>query len=285
MDKTVYPHTKPVFVQSVDLIVRDLEGVSRYYERVIGLEVLESGAKGRILGAGGEALLTLHLDANAEPSPRQAAGLFHTAFLLPERRDFAHFLKHVVENRTPVVGVADHLVSEALYLADPEGNGIEVYADRPVDAWTFDAEGVVLETKALDTRGLLAAAPDEPWRRLPPGTALGHLHLQVGQIARAEEFYADVMGLDIMERLPGASFFASGDYHHHLAANIWNSRHAIPRRDGMAGLQGYTLRFNDGERLKKTLAALEDLEIPVKNGPTGKVFRDPWGIGLRLESA
>ena len=168
MTTSLYPHTKSVFVQSVDLVVRNLEMVSRYYQDVIGLNLIEGGSKRHILGSD-IPLLTLHGNNSASPSPRHAAGLFHTAFLLPTRKDLAHQLKHVVENRIPLLGVADHLVSEAIYFTDPEGNGVEVYADRPHQDWQFDKEGVVMDTLNLDTQNLLSVSPNEPWRKLPMG--------------------------------------------------------------------------------------------------------------------
>lgn len=278
----LYPHTKPVFVKSFDLIVRDLDLVSKYYQAVIGLQKLEGGNKGHILGAGEKPLLTLHKDQNAEQAPPRSAGLYHTAFLLPSRKDLAHYLRHIAEHRITIVGAADHLVSEALYLSDPEGNGIEIYADRPHEEWSFDEDGVVMDTIALKADELLSIAPTSPWHKLPDDTAIGHIHLQVGNIPQAEKFYADVMGLDIMERFPGGSFFASGDYHHHLATNIWNSRNALPRQKHMSGLQGYTLKVNDEKKLQSVLASIEALEIPITNTPTGKFIHDPWGIGITL---
>jgi len=280
--KILYPHTKPVFVERFNLIVRDLDLVSSYYQKAIGLEKIEGGQRGHVLGAGGKPFLTLEHDPGAHPSPRRAAGLFHTAFLLPTRKDLGHFLKHVAEDQIPLVGVADHLVSEAIYLQDPEGNGIEVYADRPHQEWTFDADGVVMDTIGLDTNSLLNIAPETPWHKLPADTAIGHIHLQVGDLPQAENFYRDVMGLDIMERFPGGTFFASGDYHHHLAANVWVARGAEARQERMAGLKGYTLKFNDNAALLKVQNVLETQELAVSNTLTGKAVKDPWNIQLTL---
>lgn len=281
-ENILYPLTKPVFVDQLHLVVRDLDLVSEYYQKVIGLEIVDKGQSGHMLGAGGRPLLTLEHMPGAHPSPRRAAGLFHVAFLVPGRQDLGHFLKHVAEAQIPLVGVADHLVSEAVYLQDPEGNGIEVYADRPHEEWRFDRDGVVMDTLHLDVQSLLNIAPNDKWHKLPGDSAIGHIHLQVGDIPQAENFYRDIMGLDIMERLPGGSFFASGNYHHHIAANVWTSRDASPREENMSGLKGYTLKFNDDEALRAVQDSLEAQELAVINMHTGKTVRDPWNIELTL---
>jgi catechol 2,3-dioxygenase len=248
--------TRPAHVEHVKLVVTDLDVVSRYYETVIGLRVLEDGQHRRVLGVGEQALLTLVHEPQARRAPRNAAGLFHTAFLVPDRPALAHWLAHAADLNLRLEGASDHLVSEALYLADPEGNGIEIYRDRQPEEWQFNADGTVqMATERLDLRGLVANAPGERWNGMAEGTAIGHIHLQVGDLPQAESFYRDVMGLKVMARYPGASFFATGGYHHHVAANIWNSRNALPRAEGMTGLAGYTLRFKDEEALSTALAA------------------------------
>ena len=182
----------------------------------------------------------------------------------------------------PMVGASDHLVSEALYLQDPEGNGIEIYIDRPPEQWSFDAEGVAMNTTWLDIPDLLAQAPQEPWRKLPTGTVIGHIHLQVGDLAQAESFYRDAMGLTVMASYSGVRFFASGNYHHHIATNVWSSLGAEPRQPNMAGLQSYTLQFNDHAALKHLLNVLEQQELTVVNRLDGKSLLDPWNIELTL---
>ena len=277
-----YPHSQPVFVDRFKLIVRDLDLVSAYYQNVIGLEKIEGGNSGHVLGVGDKPLVTLEHEPKAHQSPRNAAGLFHSAFLLPSRQDLAHYLQHSRDNNIPMVGASDHLVSEALYLQDPEGNGIELYVDRPPEQWTFDAEGVVMNTTWLDMPDLLAQAPQEPWRKLPVGTVIGHIHLQVGDLVKAESFYRDAMGLAIMASYSGVRFFASGNYHHHIATNVWSLLGAEPRQPNMAGLQSYTLQFNDHAALKHLLNVLEQQELTVVNRLDGKSLLDPWNIELTL---
>lgn len=277
--------TRPAYVDHVRLVVCDLDLVSRYYQTVIGLALLESGRSEHMLGAGGRPLLTLTQEPNAIRAPRSAAGLFHTAFLVPDRKALAHWASHAVELNVRLEGASDHLVSEALYLSDPEGNGIEIYRDRQPEEWSFRDDGSVeMATARLDLRDLLAAAPDKSWAAMAEGTVIGHIHLQVGNIAQADSFYRDVLGLKVMARYPGASFFATGGYHHHIAANIWNSRDAVRRVEGMTGLAGYSLRFDDESLAATALDAAERQEIPATRTAEGHTLLDPWGIGITLSS-
>ncbi|MCF6370404.1 VOC family protein [Rhizobium halophilum] len=275
--------TRPVHAEHVRLVVSDLDLVSRYYRTVIGLELLEDGRSGQILGTGGRRLLTLVHDPDARRSPREAAGLFHTAFLVPDRRELARWVAHAAELDVRLEGASDHLVSEAVYLSDPEGNGIEIYRDRGPNEWRYHDDGTVqMATERLNLRALIAVATDADWKGMADGTVIGHIHLQVGDVDRAESFYRDVMGLQVMARYQGASFFATGGYHHHLAANIWNSRGAGARPAGTAGLASYTLRYNDQAALAATLAAAEAQEIPTQSSAEGYTLTDPWGIGITL---
>lgn len=277
--------TRPAHVDHVRLVVSDLDLVSRYYQTVVGLALLESGRSEHVLGAGGRPLLTLTQEPNAIRAPRSAAGLFHTAFLVPDRKALAHWASHAADLNVRLEGASDHLVSEALYLSDPEGNGIEIYRDRQPEEWSFRDDGCVeMATARLDLRDLLAAAPDKSWAGMAEGTVIGHIHLQVGAIAQAESFYRDVLGLKVMARYPGASFFATGGYHHHIAANIWNSRDAVPRIEGMTGLAGYSLRFNDESLAATALGAAERQGIPATRNAEGHTLQDPWGIGITLSS-
>jgi catechol 2,3-dioxygenase len=183
----------------------------------------------------------------------------------------------------PLQGASDHLVSEAIYLGDPEGNGIEVYRDRPREEWNYLQDGMVkMATLRLDLQALYDEAPKDTWNGMADGTAIGHIHLQVSDITQANAFFGDVLGLDLMATYPGASFFASGKYHHHVGANIWNSRGAPKRQSNMTGLSDYTVHFNDPAKLQNAVAKLDELEIPVtRNGDTVSLI-DPWGIGLKL---
>jgi catechol 2,3-dioxygenase len=230
-------------------------------------------------------LLTLSTDSAVSRAPRNAAGLFHTAFLVPNRAELARWLAHAAQNNVPLDGASDHLVSEAIYLSDPEGNGIEIYRDRGPMEWTYHADGTVeMATDRLNLQELYNSAPKTGFTGMADGTALGHIHLQVGDIPQADAFYRDVLGLKIMARYPGASFFATGQYHHHIAANIWNSRGARAREANMSGLSDYSVRFNDKAALDQALVALDAQEIERTKTADGWSLKDPWGIGLTLSA-
>ena len=259
-------------VQGVALLVRDLVAVSRFYRRVIGLAVLEEAGDRVVLGAGGVALLELLHRPGALASDPAAAGLFHVAFLLPGRVDLGRWLVHARGLGQGLDGAADHLVSEAVYLRDPEGNGIEVYADRPAADWVWhetpEGRRIGMANARLDMAGLLAAAAAPgvaAWDGAPAGTRVGHVHLQVGDAAAATGFYAGVLGLDVTAAGPAAVFLSSGGYHHHIAVNTWNSAGAGPREAGRAGLARVTLG-------QPGLAAVRPDAV------------DPWGTEFRFQT-
>ena len=284
-DNTQFALTRPAYVGQAHLLVKDLARVSDFYQKIIGLSVIEKSPSGEVLGVNGQPLLALTTTQNAAQAPRTAAGLFHTAFLMPTRKDLAHWLAHAAHNNVPLQGASDHLVSEAIYLADPEDNGIEIYRDRAPGEWTYQQDGTVqMATNRLDLQALYESAPKGAYEGAADGTAIGHIHLQVGNIPQADAFYQDVLGLKIMARYPGASFFGAGQYHHHVAANIWNSRGAVAREADMTGLSGYSLRFNDKAALDTALTALDRLEISTDRQSDGVTLKDPWGIGLKLSA-
>ncbi|PYB77271.1 VOC family protein [Rhizobium wuzhouense] len=275
--------SRPVHVGQAHLVAADLDLLTRYYQQVLGLERLEDSASGVVLGAGGKPLLTLTTSGDAARAPRNAAGLFHNAFLMPNREELAHWLAHAAHLGVQFDGASDHLVSEAIYLTDPEGNGIEVYRDRSPDEWRYHADGTVeMATNRLDLQALYETAPKTAWAGLAPNAAIGHIHLQVGNVPEAERFYEGILGLKKMASYPGASFFASGAYHHHVAANVWNSRNATARTGAMTGLNDYALVFNDQQMLAGILATLDAQEIRVDRLGEGHRLLDPWGIGITL---
>ncbi|WP_413871853.1 VOC family protein [Albidovulum sp.] len=259
----------PVEIGRVALLVRDIDRVSDFYETAIGLAPIASDAAVRTLGAGGRVLLELRADPAARPADPHEAGLFHTAFLLPSRADLGAWLVHAAGARVPLQGASDHLVSEAIYLADPEGNGIEIYRDRARDEWPREGGRIRMATDPLDLHALAAEARG-PWTGAPEGTVVGHVHLQVGNVPAAEEFYSGQLGFEIVTHYPGAAFFGSGGYHHHLGTNVWNSRGAGRRSDGAAGLAEVQLLAGpeDHDRLAAALGA---------SGGT-----DPWGTPISV---
>lgn len=261
--------TAPVEIGRVTLTVRDVPAMAAFYETALGLAPLARDGSGVMLGAGDRALLDLRHDPAARPHDPREAGLFHTAFLLPSRAALARWLVHAADRQLPLQGASDHLVSEAIYLSDPEGNGIEVYADRPRSAWAGPDGRIRMATERLDLNALARAA-DGPWQGAPDGTVVGHVHLQVGAVPEARAFWADVMGLPAMADYPGATFHGSGGYHHHIAGNIWNSRGAGPRAQPVTGLAELEL-LADGPSLAAMTA---------RTG--GDRLADPWGTAIRL---
>ena len=273
----------PAFVDHSHLTVIDLPMLSAFYQQAMGLSVLEKSASGETLGVSGRPLLTLTTGGNAARAPRNAPGLFHTAFLVPNRRELGRWLAHAAHNNIPLTGASDHLVSEAIYLDDPEGNGIEIYRDRDRAEWTYVPDGTVkMATHRLDLQALYDEAPKDGWTGQENGTVIGHIHLQVSDIPEADAFFQGVLGLDIMARYPGASFFATGKYHHHVAANVWNSRGQPKRQGGMSGLADYTIRFNDKSKLDAAVQKLDALSIATTRSGDTVSLVDPWGIGLKL---
>lgn len=261
----------------VALTVNDLDRVGAFYEQAVGLHLLARDGQTARYGAGSDVLLELRQDKAARRRSAREAGLFHTAFLLPARADLGRWLQHAVETRTPVVGASDHAVSEAIYLSDPEGNGVEIYADRPACAWQWVDGQVHMVTEALDVQGLAASAGVTRWAGFPDGAKVGHVHLQVGAIAPAEAFYAGTLGLALTCRYPGGSFFAADGYHHHIAANIWNSRGAPVRDYPSTGLAEVEIR------LDRTRAEAAARRAGVTDTAADRIaLSDPWGSAIAL---
>jgi catechol 2,3-dioxygenase len=268
----------PLRIGKVTLTVRDLARVSDYYQQVIGLKLIDSGKTSARLGAGSNAFLELQQDTGARQHSPAEAGLFHTAFLLPTRGDLANWAQHIAKNRITLEGASDHLVSEAFYLSDPEGNGIEVYADKPASSWTWKDRSVAMATIRLDVEGLMKSATRE-WTAAPDGTFVGHIHLQVGDIAAAKAFYGDALGYDLTTTYPGANFYSTGGYHHHIATNIWNSKGAASRNDVATGLKSFEIVATSDKAHAGIAARAERLGMKA-----GQV-RDPWNTGIEIVRA
>jgi len=240
-----FANRTPMRVGMVTLRVRDLDKVTDYYRDAIGLTVMTRTATGARLGAGGVPLLDLERREGAAREARNAAGLYHTAFLMPTRKDLARWLVHAAANRIPLTGFADHLVSESVYLDDPEGNGIEVYADRAPELWQWNADTVTMATDPLDIDGLLALTDTRTtsYARAPDGLRIGHMHLRVGDLEQADRFYRGVIGFEPTRKRTGAAFLSSGRYHHHLGINVWQSQGAGSRDDTATGLAWFSLEI------------------------------------------
>lgn len=273
----------PLRIGVVALAVRDLDRVAGFYRSVLGLVDLDRNGDTLRLGLPGTPLLDLVHRPDARPAARRSAGLFHTAFLLPERRDLGRWLRHAASLGIALQGASDHGVSEAVYLADPEGNGIEVYRDRPSPLWPREDGRIAMVTKPLDVDGLLAEGADGAFDAAPAGTLIGHVHLQVGDLETAESFYRDVLGLDLAQHMPGAAFLSSGLYHHHVGANVWNSRGAPARDPNVAGLLHFELRARDRESFREVERRVLASGRTAARDETGSIrLADPWNTGLHV---
>lgn len=235
-------------IGAVHLRVRDLEVEASFYEDVLGFAVLgEDGVTAALGPIDGRPLLVLHAAPHAPPPPKGSTGLFHMAFRLPSRRALSGMIVRVRNQDWPFEGFGDHNVSEAAYLSDPEGNGVELYADRSRDVWHSVEGEVFMTTEPLDVPGLLMAA-DGPAQRLSPETTMGHVHLRVSSLRHAEEFYVDRIGFKVTTRsYPGALFMAAGGYHHHVGCNVWGESAIRRPPEGSLGLRSFDVIVPDAE--------------------------------------
>lgn len=276
-------HKAPLHIRSVTLRARNMPSLARFYERFFGLETLATDFDAVTLGTGGVGYLTIIAAPDAKPETQSGAGLFHTAFLLPSRAALGAWFNAAREKGAPIEAASDHDVSEAFYLTDPEGNGIEVYADRPRDQWRAEGTGVHMTTSRMDVRAVSEAGRGVPGDgRFPAESRIGHVHLRVGDIVAAEHFYHDLLGLDVMARRPGGTFFSAGGYHHHIATNTWQSAGAPPRQPNTTGLVAVDIAVKDPELLARIEQRLGDAPI---EGARGLSVLDPWSTELRLTLA
>ncbi len=226
-------------IHSVRLAVSDLPRSVDFYERILGLPLLSNDDETAWLGADREhPALRLTRLQSPTPAPSSATGLFHVAWLHPSRESLAATVRRVAAGGWPFEGASDHGVSEALYLSDPDGLGIEIYVDRPRERWERppSGHGVRMHTLALDVEDLLAQAPEEPSAAMPAGSGIGHVHLKVADVGRANAFYRDALGFEEQAQLPSAAFLSAGGYHHHVGLNSWQSRQGAPAPDSAPGL-------------------------------------------------
>lgn len=268
-------------IGTVHLRVADLERVLGFYSRLLGLraEHLKGGDVALHVGSATDPLLRLVAAPAAPPRPPGTTGLFHLALLVPERGDLAAVLIRLARARYPLQGLSNHGVSEALYLADPEGNGIEIYADTPRDAWPTRNGRLAMWTQPLDVDDLLTAPGERTGAGLPEGTRMGHVHLQVGDLAEAERFYADGIGFGPTVRdYPGALFLAAGGYHHHLGLNTWAGRNAPAPPAGALGLDTFLVRVPDAGTVRGVVERLESLGRAVEERDGVAYATDPAGI-------
>jgi catechol 2,3-dioxygenase len=242
-------HQAPIFIDRVELIVRDLEGMTQFYRDVIGLSVISATTDIAHLGCDDKVILQLRKDPHARLRSPDMPGLFHTAFLMPARSDLGNWLKHAITIQVPMEGLSDHRVSEAAYLSDPEGNGIEIYIDRPSQNWFQPNTPITMGTARMDVEGVIASAIETGTGtyKMPSATRIGHVHLSVADLAQAGDILTNVIGLRKTTSYPQADFYASGNYHHHVAVNTWHSGGVKSFQNGVTGLENVILNVPGAE--------------------------------------
>jgi catechol 2,3-dioxygenase len=274
-------------IGKVRLRVADIDDLTTFYERVIGLSAVErDGDVARLGPEGGEPLIELVSAPDAPAAPSFSTGLFHLAILVPDRAELARSLRRAAGAGWRLTGASDHLVSEALYLRDPEGNGVEVYRDRPRDQWNRDNGELRMATLPLDLQSILdeLGSGDEDANGMPATTTMGHVHLQVANIPAAEDFYNGALGLDVMVRsYPGALFLAAGGYHHHVGLNTWQSEGAPPPPEGALGLDRYELVLPGAGEVDAAAERLGESGDPVR-ADEGVLATDPSGNRVLLRA-
>ena len=271
---------------AVRLQVSDLDRSLAFYTAVLGFREVARAGDVASLAAHDDHRVLIELVGRAGSRPagrRGMLGIYHFAILLPTRTALGRFVRHVAEARVPV-GAGDHLVSEAFYLSDPDGIGIEVYADRPRDTWRRNGRELMMATDPVDVEGLLQAAGDVAWSGMPAGTVIGHLHLHVGNLEEGRAFYSEALGFDRMAwSYPGALFLGAGGYHHHLGTNTWAGAGARPPAEDDAKLVYWTIELPAVADLDAARASLARGGFTADEVAPGVVqTRDPWGTGLRL---
>lgn len=274
----------PGRIGRVGLVVRDLDRTRRFYEETIGLVPMGLEGPTLHLSAGGPALLSLTHDPDADAPATGSAGLFHTAFLLPSRSHLGAWLDHAMRGGVVIDGASDHRVSEAVYLRDPEGNGVEVYADRPSETWTVIDDLVRMGSERLDLRELMSSS-DRPWSRMPPDSCVGHVHLKVGDLALADAFYTTFLGYQGNGLVPNARFYGMGGYHHQIAANTWQSAGAGPRKRAGAGLADFEIVMRDPTYLAALRATPLSSRLEVRWENDALTLLDPWNNLVRVRDA
>ena len=254
----VYQYNSQIYLAEVALNVKDLESQTAFYHQLLGLEILNQSENQVLLGAGGKPLVRL-IKTDDISIPKQSYGLYHMALLLPTREDLANVFKHLLDLKIPLVGGADHGYSEAIYLEDLEGNGIELYRDKPVVEWDIREDGRIIGvTEELSAQDIYQLGKEiEPFA-IASGTRMGHVHLSVKNSLESSSFYQESLGLEDKFTIPHASWIASGDYHHHLAVNEWGGKNLAPREQGMPGLAYYVVEVENKEFLVNLFTQAQD---------------------------
>lgn len=270
----------------VSLSVSNLAASISYYQDFLGLHLIRSVGNQAYLGAGNKVLLELSEQTGGHKQPH-TTGLYHFALLVPSRIDLALTLRHLVEVQANFVGFADHHVSEAIYLSDPDGHGIEIYRDRPKAEWTDREGNFYMTTDPLDIKGLLAeiSQSSSNWQGIHPETMMGHIHLHVGNLQQNQEFYAGILGFDVMLEWGTAAFLSAGGYHHHLGMNTWAGVNAPAPSKSALRLLRYEILVPDKLTLQEIRSRLDTFGIDYADYVSSLVLTDPSEIQLALKVA
>lgn len=277
-------HKNPVtFVSHIALKVSDLEKSKRFYTEVLGLNIKEQTSNSVSFTTNGQdVLLTITQPKTINKKQEQRTGLYHFALLLPKRADLSQVVRHFIHLGVRFGG-GDHLVSEAIYLNDPDGNGIEIYVDREASVWQWSNGEVTMTTDPVDFDDLLKESIDPVWNGLPKETVMGHIHLQVNDLAKNKEFYVDGLGFDVVSRYGREALFLSdSNYHHHIALNTWSGTQIKHAEKTETGIESYSIVFPSEEKRQETVASLRELGIPVMEEENEVTVFDPSDIKLKL---
>ncbi|HEM4989135.1 TPA: VOC family protein [Streptococcus suis] len=267
----------------VALNVRDLELQSLFYQQVLGLQVLTENSNQIDLGVGKNILIRL-IQTEQKGEVSHSYGLYHLAIVLPSREDLGTIFRHFIDNKIPLQGASDHGYSEAIYLADTEGNGIEIYRDLPQDSWDVRPDGrIVGITEPMDAETIYALGKKaDAAYQMPAGSRMGHVHLSVRESAASSRFYQEVLAVEDKFSVPSAAWLASGDYHHHLAVNEWGGKHLQTRTEGMPGLSYYTVIYSNQEAFEATLERATAANLNLQRLDNSVAFVDVDGIKTKL---
>lgn len=267
----------------VALNVRNLELQSLFYQQVLGLQVLTENSKQIDLGVGQTSLVRL-IQTEQKGEVSHSYGLYHLAIVLPSREDLGTIFRHFIDNKVPLQGASDHGYSEAIYLADTEGNGIEIYRDLPQDSWDVRPDGrIVGITEPMDAETIYALGKKaDAAYQMPLGSRMGHVHLSVRESAASSRFYQEVLAVEDKFSVPSAAWLASGNYHHHLAVNEWGGKHLQTRTEGMPGLAYYTLVYTDIQAFQATIKRAQTAGLDLHLATQEVAFVDVDGIRTRL---
>jgi catechol 2,3-dioxygenase len=275
-------------IGQVHLRVSDIQKSTQFYESILGLKKITEASEKTLLSPNGKLPYLVALTKSKKEldfSQRKRLGLYHFAILLPERKHLADFFVHLQEHRDEVKidGFADHAVSEAIYVRDPDYNGIEIYRDRPRSEWIWNENKIHMVTEPLQFEELLRESTGH-WNGMPDSTTVGHVHLHVSSIPKAEKFYSKMLGFSQTAALPGAAFFGAGGYHHHIATNTWLGENALPVSKEFPGLDYFTIELPSNDSLQDTIKNLSDNGVAIKENSTGKFALDSDQITVQIYS-